>query len=349
MTPTALVVGGTGQVGTAMVEELVRAGYSVSSLSRGRTAACWSLPAGEVREIVADREELRAHCDGVDVLIDCVAGGRGDARQLGSLAGSVGAVVALSTAAVYRDDDGNTIETALRGGPPPLLARPLRETDPTVSPDGDSYAAGKRALEEELLATEGLDATILRPGAVHGPHGVFLREWYFVRRALDRRKPVVLAHRGMTPWHTTAVDNLAALARFAAERPGSRVLNAGESFVPTVRDLVGLVADRLAHGFDEVLLDGGPTAEGIGASPWTVCPEGLVLDIGAAAEWGFTPPREYSDAMGETVDSMIERARAADPRLAPILGGDLFGHHDYELEDRWLAEHGRKPSVDSTP
>ena len=66
--------------------------------------------------------------------------------------------------------------------------------------DGDyttreGYAANKVAAEQVLLESGG-PVTVLRPSKIHGPGARRPREWVFVKRVLDRRPAVFLAHRG---------------------------------------------------------------------------------------------------------------------------------------------------------
>ena len=65
-------------------------------------------------------------------------------------------------------------------------------------------------------------ATGQRPARLQGPRppGRQAREWYFVKRALDKRPAVLLARRGAGVDHTTAAANFAALVELVAHVPG---------------------------------------------------------------------------------------------------------------------------------
>lgn len=336
MTGTALVIGGTGQFGSAVVDLLAPAGWSVTVLSRGRRQSRWTASAG-VRWIHGDRSDddvLRAAVrGGRDLVVDCIGGTPTESGQLRALAGDIGTVVAVSTSAVYADEDGATWETAATGRPP-RFDRPLSEQDRTVAPGEDSYAGRRRAFELDLLEQDAFDVTVLRPGAVYGPGSVFLPEWYLIRRALDGRRTVVLAHAGRTRWHGTSVDNLAALAVHVAGLPGRRVLNAADPLAPTVGEIALLVADAVGHRFEHVLLDGDAMGD-VGRSPWSASPYGLVLDTSAATGLGYVPPVDHRQALHAAVASVWARAGAAE--FAMLRTFDPFGHHDYPAEDRWLA------------
>jgi nucleoside-diphosphate-sugar epimerase len=338
MTRSAMVVGATGQLGSTVVAQLVTAGYAVTAMSRGTRPAPWA-EAAQVRGVHADRDDdaslRRAVRGGFDLVVDCVGATPAHARQWRDLAGGVRAVAVVSSAAVYADAAGRTLETAATGRAPEFDG-PRRETDRTVEPGADSYAAVRRAFELAMLDIDDLDVTVLRPGALYGVGGVFLREWYLVRRVLDGRSRVVLAHRGRNRWHGTAAENIAALAVHCAPLPGRRVLNAADAEAPTVLEICRLVGERLGHHFEPVPLDGGPVGP-VGNSPWSSSGSGFVLDLSAAAELGFTPPVDYRDALSDAVASLYERAKAGAPELRPLLNADPFGHHDYAAEDAWLA------------
>src|SRR5439155_555837 len=202
MARSAFIVGGTGQIGRAAAARLAERGFDVTLAARSDPGDL------EHRFVRVDRGEqgsLEAAVGEPDVLVDVIPFTRADAEQLVGLAGRVGSVVAISSAAVYGWDD---------------LPVPVPERHPTVEPGDGDYAAQKRALELTLLAARELRATVVRPGAIHGPHTRHAREWYFVKRALDGRRVVVLARRGASRFHTTSVTNLAELIRLAAERPG---------------------------------------------------------------------------------------------------------------------------------
>src|SRR5437899_1941183 len=153
----ALVLGGTGQIGRATVKRLAHEGWDVTIAARREPPAELT----EFRFVGLDRTvdgELEKAADGVDVLVDVVPFTLNDGRQLASLAGRVGSVIAISSAAVYGWS---------------VLPIPIPESHQTVEPGEAGYASRKRAIELILLEASDLHATILRPGAIHGrgsPH-----------------------------------------------------------------------------------------------------------------------------------------------------------------------------------
>ncbi|MFC4106999.1 NAD-dependent epimerase/dehydratase family protein [Micromonospora zhanjiangensis] len=336
MTGSAFVLGAAGQVGTAVVANLVEHGWRVTA--GGRRPRDW--PDG-VRGAPVDRDDdvslAEALAGGYDVLVDCVAYTEEHGRQLARLTDRVGSAVVLSSFSVYADEHGRTLDESTGPDDFPALPVPVPETHRTVPPGDSTYSTRKVALENVLLDS-GLPVTVLRPGAIAGRHSAFPREWYFVRRALDRRPALVLNHRGESRFHTTSTANLAELVRLAAQRPGDRVLNAVDAEAVSVREIATAINEQLDHRPEEILLPGtGP--DGIGATPWSV-PRPYVLDMTAAGrELGYRPVTNYLTALPAVVDWVVETARQRDWRTAfPVFvrahGPDAF---DYTAEDSWLA------------
>ncbi len=211
---------------------------------------------------------------------------------MAGLAGSVGSVVSISSAAVY----------GLGASDPRPF--PIPETAQTVAPSESGYAARKRQIE--LVYEQGdLPVTSIRAGAVYGPHTAHSREWYFVKRALDGRPLIVLAHRGAGRFHTLSVENMAELIALAAASPGKRILNAGDPEPPTVLEIARTIAALMEHEWRELLLP-GPEQDTLGDHPWNVATP-FVLDMSAAeTELGYRPVAAYPEAVRATVEWLLE-------------------------------------------
>ncbi|MCP9207721.1 NAD-dependent epimerase/dehydratase family protein [Streptomyces sp. NEAU-Y11] len=347
-TADVCVIGATGQIGRAAVRVLAEEGLRVRAASRGGGRdERWP---GDVECMALDREDGAAVAalvgDGCEVLLDCVANGRAHARQLTALADRIGSAVVISTGAVYEDDRGRGFHTQDQPDGAPEYPVPIPESQRTVPP-GDTAGNRKVALERELLAAgDRLPVTLLRAGAIHGPHCRTPRELYFVKRALDRRPVRVLAYGGGSRFHPVHVDNLAELVRLAARRPGSRVLNAGDPQAPTVADIAAAVDAVLAERSELVLIDGPPPRPNVGVTPWSL-PHPVVYDMTAAErELGYRPVTGYAESLPRTVEWLARRLTdgggwpAAFPEMAAAYGPrvDLF---DYAAEDAWLGTGGR--------
>jgi nucleoside-diphosphate-sugar epimerase len=171
--------------------------------------------------------------------------------------------------------------------------------------------------------------TVIRPSKVHGPGAHRAREWVFVKRVLDGRPAVFLAHRGVGGDHPTAAANIAALIEVAAANPAARILNCADPDAPNGLEISRVIARRLGHGWDEVLVDD----DSLGRHPWDSRPP-IVLDMTAAAELGYVPAGDYAATVADEIDWLVEDR--------PRLDDEFFaGYFDYEGEDRYLASIGR--------
>lgn len=341
MTRRAVIIGGTGQLGSATTRALLDDGWAVTVAHRGERELPSGTLDGAETAIVdrADADAVVALCRGADLVLDCVAYAPADAEVHGRLVGDVGSVVVISTASVYLGENGTWLDVATGEDDFPVFPVPVTEAHPIVDSDDDGYSAQKAALERALLAIDGLPVTILRPGAIHGPHSPALREWFFIKRALDGRARVPLAFAGATRFSTSASVNVAELVRLAGEHPGRRVLNAVDDPAPTALEIGQAVFAHLGHGGEFVLLD-GPAVDGVGAHPWAV-PKPLVLSMeGARSALGYEAVGSHRATIGSAIDWMLDAVRDADwrerfPALANRYGASEW--FDYDAEDRALS------------
>jgi nucleoside-diphosphate-sugar epimerase len=329
----AFLLGGGGQTGRALIPRLQERGWEVVVASRGEREVP---PRVEHVEVDRDDDQAlnKALGEGADVLVDFVAFEREHAEQLLSLRDLVRSLVVISSAAVYFEADGPRPEGSEEAEFPQLPV-PLSERSPTAPPGPETYATKKAAIEHVLLGQADLPATLLRAGAIHGPWSSWAREWHFVKRALDDRRVIVLAYRGASRFHPISVHNLAELIWLAAERPGRRVLNAGDPTPPTVLEISRSIAGALDHDWAEVLID-EPVGE-VGDTFWST-PHSVVLDMTEAEfELGYRPVTTYEQAVPETVEWLVEATKERPwqevmPRAAQYMQ-DSF---DYAAEDEFL-------------
>jgi nucleoside-diphosphate-sugar epimerase len=253
--------------------------------------------------------------------------------------GSVGSFVVISSASVYRDSLGRTLDEALQNGFPEL-PDPILETHPTVDPGPTTYSTRKIALERHLLDEAAAPVTILRPCAIHGLGSRHPREWWFVKRILDRRRAIPLAYRGTSRFHTSSVANIAALTRVAVETPGLRVLNIADPSAPSVADIAAFIAQHLDYGGRIVEVGEQSYPPSVGRTPWSV-PRPFVVDCRAALDLGYSPATTYADAVKSVCDWLVATAGNGDwkerfPTLARY-PRDLF---DYASEDEFFSAQG---------
>jgi len=281
---------------------------------------------------------LAALGDGADLLVNCACFTAADAALLLPLVSHAGSTVMISSKAVYVDRAGNHPNSAVA----PCFDGRIRETQATVSA-GDSdyttregYPANKVAAEQVLLESGG-SVTVLRPSKIHGPGARRPREWVFVKRVLDRRPAVFLAHRGAGVDHTSAAANIAALIEVVAARPGQRILNIADPDAPSALEIARTVARQLDHTWDEILLD-DDAADDLGLHPWDA-PHPIVLDMTAACALGYTPAGDYAATVAAEVEWLVGAAAGGDgaswlPGPDDAFFGPLL---DTAAEDRYLS------------
>jgi nucleoside-diphosphate-sugar epimerase len=329
----AFVLGGTGQVGRAVSRRLTEAGWNVTAAARGNRDTD-DLGVATVRVDRTKPGDLeRVLGAGADVLVDVIPFTDDDARQLIGLSGRVGSIVAVSTAAVYADAEGRSIDTQADAFP--RFPVPIRERQPTVAAGDGSYATRKVAVEQALLASA-IPTTVVRPGAIQGIGARNPRELYFVKRFIDGRRFVPLAYRGATRFHTTSVENLAELVWLAAERPGRRVLNCGDPDPPTALEIGRIIAAVLEHTWSELLLPGAPEGP-VGDTPWSA-ERSIVLDmLEAELEVRYRPVVTYERSVARLCEWLVESLRERDWTVAFPDAAEHYGQmFDYAAEDVFL-------------
>ncbi|MGK9171236.1 NAD-dependent epimerase/dehydratase family protein [Inquilinus limosus] len=331
----AFIVGGTGQIGRAVAAELLGRGWRVTIAARGGRPRPEDLLRQGAEFVAVDRDEpgalAKAIGGGADAVIDTVAYDEGHARQWLAIEADVGAFVVISSASVYRDDGGRTLDEARDTGFPEL-PEPITEAQPTVAPGPATYSTRKVALERTLLDHARRPVTILRPCAIHGTHSVHPREWWFVKRMLDGRPFIPLAYEGKSRFHTSAVANIAALAATALDHPGSRILNAADPEALSVAEIGRLIAAHMRYGGRIIGL--GPDAPGdVGLSPWSI-PRPFIVDMRAAAALGYTPRMTYRQAVGPLCDWLAGQDTEAWQAAFPALANYPWPLFDYAGEDR---------------
>jgi nucleoside-diphosphate-sugar epimerase len=340
--PRALILGGTGLVGRAIALRLARTGWRVDVTGRDAANMPDDLRGVGVEFIRSDSHDASqlatAFGDGADLLVDCVMYTAEDARRLLPFARGVTSTVMISSKAVYVDAAGNHSNS----DEPPRYDGPIRETQPTLAPldidyrSREGYGANKVAAEQVMLDS-GLPVSILRPSKVHGRGGARPREWMFVKRVLDRRPALILAHRGAGVDHTTAAANIAALVEVVARNPGARILNSADPDAPSGIEIARTIAHALDYEWQEVLLDGDAIGN-VGLYPWDAR-HPIVLDTSASLALGYQPVGDYAATVVDTVEWLVEAARGGpDAAKLPRDDDEFFAElFDYAGEDRFLA------------
>jgi nucleoside-diphosphate-sugar epimerase len=327
----AFILGGTGNVGAAIGQSLAADDWDVTLA--GKT----DRPAPEGFDyVVLDRDENGALsiANGFDLVVDVIPFEAKHAEQLLEL--EAGALVAISSASVYADEQGRTLDEAQGVDDFPDFPVPIPETQPTVEPGDETYSTKKAKLEGILLENGRVPAAIVRPCAIYGHGDRMGREWFFVKRALDRRRHVVLTNGGAGQFHTTASENIGELVRLIAAEPRTGAFNCGDPDPPTVLEIARAIGDAAGHRFEEVLLE-EPAGRGeVGQTPWSAPKPLLVGMAKAERELRYRPATTWGDALPRQVRWLIDATRERDWREVLPRGAGYLSF-EYEAEDALVA------------
>lgn len=332
------VIGGSGQIGAAICDLFAREGFEVRAAHRRREPdvdidAEW---------VTLDREDtaaLRAAARGADIVIDTVPYTEAHADQLAEL-DDVGSVIAISTGSVYLGQNGSYFDVATSDSDFPDFPLPITEDCPTIDNDRATYGPRKAAMERRLLSRARAPVSILRPGAVHGPRSPKLREFYFMKRALDGRPLVVLSRNGACRFSTSSTANIAALALACARNPGSGPLNAVDEEALSTSEIAEAVFDVMGHSA-EILSFPEPASGDLGATPWD-CARPFVCSMERArATVDYRPAVTYRESIQLDAEWLMSAlARMTWQELFPSVVaryGDP-GWFPYDAEDAWAAK-----------
>jgi hypothetical protein len=163
----------------------------------------------------------------------------------------------------------------------------------------------------------------------------------FVKRILDQRPVIFLAHRGLGANHTTAATNTAALIERVAAVPGARILNSADPDAPNGLEIARAIAALLEYKWREILLDDHDASD-LGRHPWDARPP-IILDTRASLQLGYVPVGTYAETVSEAVGCLLNAHRTG---AVPTTFDSLFSaYSDYAAEDAYLATHAAPNSA----
>ena len=265
------------------------------------------------------------------MVIDTIGFNRTDADLLLPLAPQIGQLITISSASVYADAAGRSLDEARTGGFPEFDA-PIIETQATVPPGDDTYPTRKVAMEQQLLDVMRCPVDVLRPCAIHGIGSRHPREWWFVKRLLDCRRAVPLAYDGDSRFQTTAAASIGRLATVLAARQTRGIFNIADPDASTVTEIGTVIAARMARPIAFRRLASAPRNH-IGETPRCV-PRPYIIDNSAALAAGFRHAGDYAMLVEPMIDWLVATASDGDwrPRY-PVLACYGYGPFDYAAED----------------
>jgi nucleoside-diphosphate-sugar epimerase len=197
-----IVLGGTGNISTAIVARLLTEGHEVTCFNRGLRPVRYD---GDVAVINGDKKDYSAFEAAMkpykfDALIDMLSYNPADAAAtLRAFEGRCGQFVFTSSSAVYRQPTGRV---------------PITEDCPIRTENDFDYGFQKAEMERFLYGKmeEGIPITIIRPSLTTGIGGFNLgvtRGNYGIVKRIREGKPLVVFGDGTNPWSWTFSPDLA--------------------------------------------------------------------------------------------------------------------------------------------
>lgn len=277
------LTGGTGYVGSVLLEHLLGAGHEVEALTRttGGAARLAAAGATAVQGSLADTGVLRAAAASADAVIhaafDSTMPEDGAATELAAVralaagaseSGTGKPVVYTSTALVYGIDPGQD-----RHEDAPL---PERSAQPV-----------KGEAERILLATEGITPIVMRVALVHGRGGSGLVTGLLAGAASTGVAAFV--DDGTQVWDAIDVDDLANLYVAALAHPSAGIFNAKGSHPFTLRELAEAIS--AVTGAQPVSLPRASAAETLGPLALILGAPGTLAGHKASTAFEWAPVR----------------------------------------------------------
>lgn len=320
-----LLIGGTRFIGRHVISQLLQEGHQITLFNRGKTPNPFE---GAVKVIKGDRKisgELALLTKGqsFEAVIDMIAYNGTDTEEcIKAFAGRINHFIMISTRSVYRQP----------------IKSPIHEGDLLVNDPELSYGFHKVQAENNLLqayAANSFPATILRLPAVYGEYDYQAREWYFIKRILDKRKQILLPDYGWGINQREYTGNIAAqISILLANRNKTlgQAYNSGHSHFNRYQDLVQIAAEIMNHELKYY---------GVGRElmPWKIplASEGVrTCSTGKLESLGYIEPFGVAAGLDRIIKYFTDNP-LSEYLFATRQQQDMF---NYSLEDRLIAERG---------
>lgn len=226
----ALVTGGGGFVGGALVRELLARGHAVRSVSRGAYPELEALGVETRRADLADARALSEACEGVDLVFHVAAltgvWGPCDAFRRTNVEGTRNVVAACRARGVARLVFTSSPSVCFDGRDHVLAANELPYARRFLAPYPETKAIAERIVLE-ANGREGLVTCALRPHLAFGPGDPHLLP-RIVERAAKRR--LVRVGDGRNEVSLSFVENVAVAHALAGERLETGAKHAGRAY-----------------------------------------------------------------------------------------------------------------------
>lgn len=336
--PKALVLGATGQLGSAAIEHLLQSGWRVTAVTHARPEHL----ASTVEAIVAGDQSraqiLKNLGQTFDAVFEPTAYSDADANDLLAASSLYGSIVVVSSCSVYADDQGRSLDEASINGFPQFAA-PMTEAIATVPPGPETYSTQKVAMEN-VFRTSNMPITILRPCAIYGSNATNPREWWLIKRALDGRKQTPIAYDGESIFHTSSAKGIANLVEICMRNPDQRILNVADPTPLTITQIARALEEATKLQINLHAFAGEPEGH-IGSSPWSA-PRPYTIDCSAAKALGWDGGKEYAVAVKDLTKWLL--SFRDNPHWKEQFKGFANCNEnpfDYAAEDEWLLRHSK--------
>ena len=221
-----LVTGGTGFVGTHLVNRLLQRGHDVAVLTRDprRTRNRYNRPVHANQGNVLDRESLAAAVADRDAVIHLVGIIYEDGAQ--------------TFDRLHREGAENVVAAAEQAG----VSRYLHMSAMGASEDAPSEYGRTKAAGEKTVRSSRLSWTIVRPSVIFGPGDGFVS----LLATIVRRNPVFIPviGRGTTRFQPVSIYDVTRVFADALEKPGTagKTYEVGGPDVLTLNDIYREIA-----------------------------------------------------------------------------------------------------------
>jgi nucleoside-diphosphate-sugar epimerase len=341
MPERALVIGGTGPTGPAVVRGLAARGYQVTVLHTGQHEADFGLPGIEhIHEDPHFAETLQRGIGGRT--FDLVVAQYGRLRVVSDvMAGRTARLVAIGGATgIYAGDDDARWG---RMGRPALFPETTPIYRDNAGPDG-SEKIGLRMVQAmdglfEHHARGDYSATYVMYPVNYGPRNPGPYDWAIVRRILDGRRRMIIADGGAKLESRVFSQNAAHAVLLVIDHPdlaGGKKYTVADRYAYTMRQRIEFIAGCL--GADIELVD-MPYDLAWPCHPyWRRSREHrLCLSTLIREELGYAELTEPGEGFAQTV-AWLAANRPEPGGEAERQVGDPFDYaSEDDLMDRWLT------------
>jgi nucleoside-diphosphate-sugar epimerase len=341
---SALVIGGTGPTGPAVVRGLAERGYRVTVLHTGQHEADFGLP--DIEHIHQDPHFAQTLERGIECrTFDLVVAQYGRLRVVSDvLAGRTARLVAIGGATgIYAGDDDERW-----GG----LGRPalFPETTPiyreNTGPDG-SEKIGLRMVEAMDRLFEHHDrgdysATYVMYPVNYGPRNPGPYDWTVVRRVLDGRRRLIIADGGVKVESRVFSENAAAAVLLVIDQPdraAGKKYTVADRYAYTMRQRIEFIARCLGHELELVDM---PYDVAWPCHPYwrrsrehKLCQSTLIRE-----ELGYHELVEPDQGFAQTVSWLVANRPEPGGEAEQQIGDPFDYASEDELMRRWLAARG---------